>query len=79
MSKSVILEIPEAEVANLETALDQLLSALRRLDDEHQARWEEVDRLKAETHLMMEQIRAALTVDRRSAQAMMSRKWTDTP
>jgi len=64
MSKSVILEIPEAEAANLETALDQLLNALRRLDGEHQARWEEIDRLKAETHLMMEQIRAALNVEK---------------
>jgi len=56
MSKSIMLEISEAEAANLESALDQLLNALRRLDEEHQARWEEIDRLKTETHLMMRQI-----------------------
>lgn len=64
MSKSTILEIPEAEAANLESALDQLLNALRQLDEEHQARWEEIDRLKAETHLMMEEIRAGLNVEK---------------
>jgi hypothetical protein len=58
MRKSIILEIPEAEAANLESALDQLLNALTRLDEEHQARWEEIDRLKAETHFVMEQIRS---------------------
>jgi hypothetical protein len=61
MSKSTSLEIPEAEAANLECALDQLLNALRRLDEEHQARWEEIDRLKAETRLIMEQVSAGLS------------------
>jgi hypothetical protein len=64
MSKSIILEIPEAEAANLESALDQLLQALKRLDEGHEQRWEEVGRLKAETHVLMEQIRAGLNVEK---------------
>ena len=64
MSKSFTLEIPETEAANFESALDDLLKALRRLDEEHEQRWEKVARLKAETQLMMEQIEAQLHVEK---------------
>ena len=63
MSKSITLEISEAEAANLELSMDELLKALRRLDEGHEQRWKEVDHLKAETHMMMEQIRATLNVE----------------
>jgi hypothetical protein len=63
MSKSFTLEIPEAEAASLELALDDLLNALRRLDEEHDQRWEKINRLKAETQAMMQQIRSQLDVE----------------
>jgi chromosome segregation ATPase len=63
MSKGITLEIPETEAADLELALDDLLKALRRLDDEHDERWERISRLKAETHAMMQQIRSQLHVE----------------
>ena len=34
MSKSIVLEIPEAEAADLEAGLDELLSELRKLDQQ---------------------------------------------
>ena len=54
--RKMMLDIPEVEAANIESALDNLLTALRRLDEEHEPRWEEIERLKAETHLMMDQL-----------------------
>lgn len=63
MSKSITLEIPEEEAASLELALDDLLKALRRLDEEHDQRWEKINRLKAETQVMMQQIRSQLNVE----------------
>jgi hypothetical protein len=41
-----------------------LLKALRQLDEGHEKRWPEVERLKAETHVMMEQIRTTLNVEK---------------
>jgi hypothetical protein len=64
MNKSITLEISEAEAANLETSLDELLRALRRLDEEHEQRWEQIGYLRAETHVMMEQIQATLNVEK---------------
>ncbi|MCI0485794.1 MAG: hypothetical protein L0229_04250 [Blastocatellia bacterium] len=64
MSKSFSLEIPETEAANIESALDELLKALRRLDEEHEQRWEKVSRLRAETQVMMEQIETQLHVEK---------------
>ena len=64
MSKSITLEISEAEAANLESSIDLLLKALRQLDEGHEQRWPEVDQLKADTHVMMEQIRATLNVEK---------------
>ena len=66
MSKSITLEISEAEAASLESSLDELLKALRRLDDEHPQRWNEIDSLRAETHVMMDQIKATLNVGKAS-------------
>lgn len=64
MSKSITLEISEVEAASLESSLDQLLKALRRLDEEHDDRWKEIDHLKTETHWMMSQIKATLNVEK---------------
>jgi len=64
MSKGITLEISETEAANLESALDELLKSLRRLDDEHEQRWEQVNRFRAETHVMMDQIKAELNVEK---------------
>ena len=64
MSKSITLEIPESEAANFESMVDRLPGALRHLDEEHDQRWEQIERLKAETHLMLEQIKAGLNVEK---------------
>jgi hypothetical protein len=64
MSKNIVLEIPEAEAADFEAALDQLLSELRKLDQQESAGGEGFSRLKAETRVMMEQITAALNVEK---------------
>lgn len=64
MSKSITLEISEAEAASLESSLDELLKALRRLDEGHEQRWNEIDNLRAETHVMMDQIKATLNVEK---------------
>ena len=64
MSRSFTLEIPEKEASSLETALDEALAALRRIDDEEsRERDERVMRLRAETHVLMEQIRKELHVE----------------
>jgi hypothetical protein len=64
MSKSIALEIPEAEVLTLESALDRALSALRNTNSElTDERAERISRLRAETHVLMEQIRSELHVE----------------
>jgi hypothetical protein len=64
MSKTIALEIPEAEAASLESALDRALAALRNANGEaSEEREERVSRLRAETHVLMEQIRAELHVE----------------
>ena len=64
MSKSITLEISEVEAASLESSLDQLIAALRRLDEGHDERWKEIDHLKSETHWMMSQIKATLNMEK---------------
>lgn len=64
MSKSITLEISEAEAASLESSLDELLKALRRLDEGYEQRWNEIDHLRVETHVMMDQIKATLNVEK---------------
>ena len=59
MSRSITL--PEAEAVSLEAALDRALAALRRLDTESdEGRGERIARLRAETHVLLEQIRSEL-------------------
>jgi hypothetical protein len=60
MSKSVTLEIPAAEAAHLEAALDELLGELRKLDQQPDATWETINRLKAETRVIIDQLKATL-------------------
>ena len=64
MSKIITLEIPETEARSLEAALDQALIALRQLDaDTNNGREERIALLRAETHVLMDQIRAMLHVE----------------
>lgn len=64
MSRNITLEIPEKEASSLEIALDAALAALRGIDDEEsRERDERVMRLRAETHVLMEQIRKELHVE----------------
>ena len=64
MSKTVALQLPEAEVSSLESALDRALAALRGANGEDgEGREERISRLRAETHVLMEQIRAELHVE----------------
>jgi hypothetical protein len=64
MSKSITVEIPEKVASSLEAVLDNALAALRGLDDEEsRAREERIVHLRAETHVLMEQIRKELHVE----------------
>ena len=63
MEKSIALEIPESEATSLEAALDAALLTLRRLDEEFDARDQRMTRLRAETHVLMDQIRAEMHVE----------------
>ncbi len=64
MSRNITLEIPEKEASSLESALDEALTALRGIDDEEsREREERIVRLRAETHVLMEQIRKELHVE----------------
>lgn len=65
MSKTIALEIPETEVSSMESALDRTLAALRQTNTEatDSRREERISRLRAETHVLMEQIRAELHVE----------------
>lgn len=64
MSGSITLEIPEQEASSLESALDAALAALRVMDaEESHAREDRIVRLRAETHVLMEQIRRELHVE----------------
>jgi hypothetical protein len=63
MSKTIALEIPEAEALSIESALDKALTALRSVNSEaNEEREERISRLRAETHVLMEQIRTELHV-----------------
>jgi len=65
VSKTIALEIPEAEASTLESALDRALSALRNTNSElTDEREERISRLRAETHVLMEQIRSELHVEK---------------
>ena len=64
MSKTIALEIPEAEASSLESALDRALAALRTTNSEAvEEREERISRLRAETHVLIEQIRTELHVE----------------
>jgi hypothetical protein len=64
MSKTISLEIPEDEVPSFESALDRALAALRQANSEaSDEREERISNLRAETHVLMEQIRAELHVE----------------
>ena len=64
MSKTIALEIPEAEASSLESALDRALAALRNTNNEvTEEREEKISRLRAETHVLMGQIQAELHVE----------------
>jgi hypothetical protein len=64
MSKTIAFEIPEAEASSLESALDRALVALRNTNSEAtEEREEKISRLRAETHVLMEQIRTELHVE----------------
>lgn len=65
MNKTIALEIPEAEASTLESALDRALSVLRNTNSElTDEREERISRLRAETHVLMEQIRSELHVEK---------------
>lgn len=61
MSKTVALEISGDEISSLESALDRALTALRKSNSEAtEGREERISNLRAETHVLMQQIRAEL-------------------
>lgn len=61
MSKTIALEIPETEASSLESALDRALAALRDTSTEAgEEREERISRLRAETHILIKQIRTEL-------------------
>jgi hypothetical protein len=64
MAKGISIEMTEREAATLESALDDLLAALKRLDEENDPTAERIRMLKAETHLLMQQIRGSLDVEK---------------
>jgi hypothetical protein len=60
----IAVEIPEAEASSLAAALDRALAALRHANHEAaDERAERIARLRAETRVLMEQIRAELHVE----------------
>lgn len=64
MSKTIALGIPESEAKSFEAALDHALTALRQTNNQaSEEREERVSRLRAETHVLMEQIRVELHVE----------------
>lgn len=64
MSRSITLEIPETEAVSIESALDEALVALRQMEaDTGAEREDRVMRLRAETHVLLEQIRAQMHVE----------------
>ena len=63
MSKNVVLEIPESEVAKFEAALDQLLDELKRLEEQREPTWREIAELGDETRETIKRIRAKLDVE----------------
>lgn len=64
MAKGITLDMTEREAATLESALDDLLTALKWLDEENDPTTEKIRKLKAETHLLMEQIRNSFNVEK---------------
>ncbi|MEW6128808.1 MAG: hypothetical protein AB1757_17355 [Acidobacteriota bacterium] len=62
MNKTITLEIPESEAANFESAIDNLLNSLRKLDEEHEKRWAHISDMRVETQAMLEQICESLKV-----------------
>jgi hypothetical protein len=60
MSKSAILEIPEAEARRLEELLDQTLDALRSLEETEARRQERCAQLAAESDAIFKENEARL-------------------
>jgi hypothetical protein len=60
MSDSVSVEMTQAEAGRLERAIEEALVALRRLEEGEESRQQRIERLRAETQVLLEQIRAEL-------------------
>jgi hypothetical protein len=62
MSKSITLDLAEAEAAHLDQLLDEVLATLRRSEETGAIRQARIEQLRAETHVLLDQIKAELDI-----------------
>jgi hypothetical protein len=60
MSKSITLDLAEAEAARLDQLLDEMLATLRRSEETGAIRQARIEQLRAETHVLLDQIESQL-------------------
>jgi hypothetical protein len=57
MNQTLTIEIPEAESARFASAIEKLATALRQIEQDDEPRWQEIDQLRAETNVLLKQIK----------------------
>ena len=63
MNQILTIEIPEAENARFTSAIEKLATALRQLENDDAPRWQEINRLRTETNVLMSQIKELMNVE----------------
>ncbi len=59
MDKSITVDMPDEEAAKIEAAINECLEAMRRANQQMALDQAEIERLKAETREILEQLKAA--------------------
>ncbi|MDQ3754066.1 MAG: hypothetical protein M3371_04970 [Acidobacteriota bacterium] len=59
MSKTIIPEVTAEDVTNYEEAVNQMFAEMKRANEKMERDQEEIDRLKAETHEILDRLKVA--------------------
>lgn len=57
MNQTLTIEIPEAETARFTSMIEKLATALRQVESDDEPRWQEINRLRTETNVLLKQIK----------------------
>jgi hypothetical protein len=63
MNQTLTIEIPEAESARFTSMIEKLAAALQQIESDDKPRWQEMGRLRAETNVLLKQIKEMMNVE----------------